>query len=111
MGGAILMNGYIYASGDRNRKWFCADWETGEIKYESTELSKGTIIEADGLLYVYSEKGELALLEPSAGSFKIISKTLIKLGSEQHWAHLVISKGVLYVRHGNALMAFDIKKK
>ncbi|MCX6309710.1 MAG: PQQ-like beta-propeller repeat protein, partial [Bacteroidia bacterium] len=29
MGGAILMNGYIYASGDRNRKWFCADWATG----------------------------------------------------------------------------------
>lgn len=111
VGGAVLLNGYIYASGDRNRKWFCADWETGEIKQESTELDKGTIIEAEGLLYVYTEKGQLALLQPLAGGFKIISKTQIKLGSDQHWAHLVIKNGVLYVRHGNALMAFNIKKK
>jgi len=111
MGGAILMNGYIYASGDRNRKWFCVDWATGEIKFESTELDKGVVIEADGLLYVYTEKGEIALLEPLAGSFKIISRAPIKLGSEQHWAHPVIKDGVLYVRHGTALMAFDLKKK
>ncbi len=110
MGGAILRNGYIYASGDRNRKWFCVDWATGEIKYESTDLDKGVIIEADDLLYVYTEKGEIALLEPLAGSFKIISKALIKLGSEQHWAHPVIKDGVLYIRHGTALMAFNIKK-
>lgn len=111
MGGAILKNGYIYASGDRNRKWFCADWATGEIKFESTELDKGDIIEADGLLYVYTEKGEVGLLEPLAGSFKIISKFKVTLGSEQHWAHPVIKNGVLYVRHGTALMAFNIKKK
>lgn len=111
MGGAILKNGYIYASGDRNRKWFCADWATGEIKFESTEMDKGDIIEADGLLYVYTEKGEVGLLEPLAGSFKIISKFKITLGSEQHWAHPVIKNGVLYVRHGTALMAFNVKKK
>lgn len=111
MGGAVLKNGYIYASGDRNRKWFCADWETGAIKQESTELDKGVIIEADNMLYVYTEKGEIALLEPLAGGFKIISRASIKLGSDQHWAHPVIKNGVLYVRHGTALMAFDIKKK
>jgi len=111
IGGAVLYNGYIYASGDRNRKWFCMDWNTGEIKFESTALDKGTVIEADGLLYIYTEKGELALVEPLAGSFKVISKFKIKLGADQHWAHLVIKNGVLYVRHGTALMAFNIKKK
>ena len=110
-GGAILKDGYLYASGDRNRKWFCVDWKTGEIKFESTELDKGAVIEADNLLYAYTEKGEIALLEPLGGSFKIISKASIKLGSDQHWAHPVIKNGVLYVRHGTALMAFNIKKK
>ncbi|HET9571748.1 MAG TPA: PQQ-binding-like beta-propeller repeat protein [Bacteroidales bacterium] len=109
-GGAILKNGFIYASGDRNRKWFCADWATGEIKFETTELDKGAIIEADDLLYVYTEKGDIALLEPLAGSFKIIGKAQIKLGTDQHWAHPVINNGVLYIRHGTALMAFNIKK-
>ncbi len=73
-------------------------------------LDKGTVIEAEDLLYIYSEKGELALIKPEAGSFKIISQTKIAKGSEQHWAHLVIKNGTLFVRHGNALMAFNIKK-
>jgi outer membrane protein assembly factor BamB len=110
-GGAILKDGYLYGSGDRNRKWFCLDWATGEIKYETTDLDKGAVIEADNLLYAYTEKGEIALIEPLAGSFKIISRATIKLGTDQHWAHPVIKNGVLYVRHGTALMAFDIKKK
>jgi len=53
----------------------------------------------------------VALVEPLAGSFKVISKFKIKLGTDQHWAHLVIKNGILYVRHGTALMAFNIKKK
>jgi len=110
LGGAVLHNGYLYASGDRNRRWFCVDWNTGDITFESTELDKGTIIEAENLFYVYTEKGELALLKPEQGRFSIVSRTKITKGSEQHWAHLVINNGVLYVRHGNALMAFDIKK-
>jgi hypothetical protein len=33
----------------------------------------------------------------------------ITLGTNQHWAHPVIYKGVLYLRHGDTLMAFNIK--
>jgi len=32
------------------------------------------------------------------------------LGSEQHWAHPVINKGILYVRHGNVLIAYKISE-
>lgn len=110
MGGVILKDGYLYGSGHNNRRWFCVDWETGEIKQESREIDKGTVIAADGMLYAYTERGELVLIEPLPGSFNIVSQTEIKLGSEQHWAHLVISNGVLYVRHGNALIAFNIRK-
>ncbi len=111
MGGAVLLNGYVYASGHKNRKWFCLDWESGEIKHESKELDKGAVIAADNMLYAYTERGELALIEPLPGSFRVVSKTMITLGSEQHWAHPVIHNGILYVRHGKALMAFDIRKK
>ena len=108
IGGAVLVNGYIYGSGDRNRRWFCVDWETGEITHDSRELGKGTVIAADGMLYAYTERGELALIKPLPGSFEVVSTTEITLGSEQHWAHLVIDDGILYVRHGNALMAFNL---
>ncbi len=110
LGGAVLVDGYLYASGDRNRRWFTIDWQSGEITYETREIDKGNIIAADGMLYVYTERGELALLEPLDGSFRVVSETDITLGSDQHWAHLVIDDGILYVRRGNALMAFDIRQ-
>jgi len=109
IGGAVLYNGFIYCAGDRNRKWMVVDWKTGETKMESTMLDKGTVIMADKMLYAYTDKGELALIQPEAGSMKLISKMMITKGSNEHWAHLVINNGTLYVRHGNALMAFNIK--
>lgn len=109
-GGAVLVDGYIYGSGDRNRRWFGVDWNTGDVVHESRDIDKGTVIAADGMIYAYTERGELALIEPQAGNFNIVSQTQIELGSDQHWAYLVINNGILYVRHGNAIMAYDIRK-
>ncbi len=109
MGGAILINDYIYGAGHNNRSWFCVDWKTGETLSESRDIAAGTVIYADGMIYAYTQRGELALLEPLSGSFRVVSQIPVELGSEQHWAHLVINNGILYVRHGNALMAYDIK--
>jgi outer membrane protein assembly factor BamB len=109
-GGAVYHNGYIYGAGDRNRRWFSVDWKTGEIKHESREIDTGTPIMADGMIYAYTERGELALIEPLDGSFRVVSKTEVKLGSDQHWAHLLIHNGILYLRHGNAIMAYDVRK-
>ena len=110
MGGTVLVDGYIYGSGDRNRRWFCVDWETGETVYRSRDIDKGTVIYAYGRLYCYTERGELALVEPSPDGFIVRGQTEITLGSAQHWAHLVIDSGVLYVRRGNSLMAFKISR-
>lgn len=109
MGGAVLHNGYIYGSGDRNRFWYCVDWETGQNKWQSREVAKGTTIMADNMLYLYSERGELALVEPSPNGFVLRGKAEVTHGAEQHWAHLVVHNGRLYVRRGNALIAYRIK--
>ena len=109
MGGAVLVDGYIYGSGQNNRFWEKVDWETGETIYRSSDIAKGTVIWADGRLYCYSDRGELALIEPSPDGFIIRGQTNIALGSGQHWAHLVIDNGLLYLRRGNALMAYRIQ--
>ena len=109
MGGAVLVDGYIYGSGDTNREWMCLDWETGEQMYASDEISKGVVITADGMLYCYSERGELALAEATPEGFELAGETRVTEGSDQHWAHPAIRDGVLYVRHGDALIAYRIK--
>jgi len=109
IGGAVVVDGYIYGSGDNTRDWQCTDWKTGEQKYASQAIAKGNIIYADGMLFCYSEKGELALAPATPLGFNIAGKCKVELGSAQHWAHLVINNGRLFVRHGKSLIAYKIK--
>ena len=109
IGGAVVVDGYIYGSGDNTRDWQCTDWKTGEQKYASQAMAKGNLIYADGMLYCYSEKGELALVPATTQGFNIASKTKVELGTAQHWAHIVINNGKLFVRHGKSLIAYKIK--
>ena len=108
MGAAMLFDGYIYGSGHKSRGWFCYDWKTGEEKFNSTELGNGVIIMVADKLIIYSDRGELALVNPTPEKLDIISKTKVEFGTAQHWAHPVVHNGVLYVRHGKSLIAYKI---
>ncbi|MGW8314569.1 MAG: PQQ-binding-like beta-propeller repeat protein [Bacteroidales bacterium] len=109
MGGAVLVNGYIYGSGDNHSQWRCIDWETGKETFASGEIAKGVVIFADGMLYCYSERGELALVSADPAGYQVKGRTRVTPGSAQHWAHPVIRDGVLYVRHGNAIVAYKVR--
>ncbi len=111
MGGFIIKDGYIYGSKYEKRVWNCIDIRNGNILYNSNKLTDGVIIWADGLFYCYSEQGDMALVDATPSAFNVISRFKITLGTGPHWSHPVIHKGRLYVRHGTALMAFDIKAK
>jgi outer membrane protein assembly factor BamB len=113
-GGMVELNGRIYASNWLNNSsgnWICVDWNTGRTIYETpwAKLGKGSIITADGMLYVYEEKrGTLALVKPG-NEFTIVSSFPITYGTREHWSHPVISDGVLYLRRGTTLAAFDLR--
>jgi outer membrane protein assembly factor BamB len=108
IGAMLKIGNYAYGSGDNNKFWFCVDWKTGDIKYSDRTLGIGNVIANDGMLYCYSDRGELALVRATPDKFDIVGSTKITLGTEQHWSHPVIHKGVLYLRHGNTLMAYKI---
>jgi len=111
IGGAVKIGDYVYASGDANKFFFCVDWKTGETKYKVSELAPCIVIAADGMLYCYSEadNGLMALVKPNPNKFELASKFNVTLGSGRHWAHPVIHQGVLYLRHGEVLMAYKVK--
>jgi len=111
LGGVVLLNERIYGSGDFNKNWYALDWYTGQVLHTSKELKKGNIITSEGMLFWYSQSGEVAMVEPQADTFNIISKFKVPFGNAQHWAHLVIDKDKLFVRHGNSLMVYKIGKK
>ena len=112
MGGLVKLGDYVFGS-CRRELWYCVNWYTGEIMYAETGLGvMGVTVYADGMLYCYSESGEMALVKPDTDRFNVVSKFNVPVKEEErgpHWAHHAIYKGVLYVRHNNTLMAYKVK--
>jgi len=112
--GVILHDGHLYGSNWYNNKqgrWVCMVWDTGEIKYVDEWDTKGALVMADGMLYAYNERGNVSLVKPDPDGFEGISQFRITKGAGPHWAHPFISDGKLLMRHGDVLFVFDIKEK
>ena len=112
-GGYLRIGDYIYGSNWLNNgmgNWVCLDWNSGKTMYETEWFNKGPIISDGEMLYCQEEKkGNFALVKVDPGKFVVSSMFKIPLGTGPYWAHPVICNGVLYIRHGNALMAYDVK--
>jgi outer membrane protein assembly factor BamB len=113
-GGVVLVNGHIYGAswrGNGNGNWVCIDFSTGNPCYDTHWEHKGSIVYADGMLYCYNEKGSVGLVPATPKKFEVRSSFKVTKGSGPHWAHPVVAGGRLYIRHGHALMAYDIKAR
>lgn len=106
-GGALLIHGRIYGAALK-KTWYALDVASGEILASIPRLGQGAVVYADGLLYGYIDSGDVLLVDPDPESFRVISRFAITAGNGQHWSHPVIAGRVLYIRHGDALMAYDI---
>ena len=109
LGGIILHEGSLYSSTYNKKEWYCLDAGSGNLNYISDKVSGGALIFADGLFYCYGMDGVLALVEADETDCSVISSFEVPLGTDQHWAHPVIHDGRLYVRHGDALMCYDLR--
>lgn len=109
-GGLIALEGYVYGASTKGR-WVCLDLRNGAVTYETRGVGMGSVIYADGMLYCYGEKGTLGLVTATPTEYRLVSSVEIPGGAGPHWAHPAISDGRLYVRHGTAVMAFDIRHR
>ena len=105
MGGFVIRNSKIYSSINVSKELVSLDAETGNI-LKSLNIGTGALIWADGKIYYYNQKGSVYLVDPD--NMETISSFKITKGTQEHFSHPVIHKGILYVRHGNVLLAYDI---
>jgi outer membrane protein assembly factor BamB len=113
LGGVVLLGNNVYGSTHMSKPvdvWTCVDWTTGKTLWTAKWYSRGSVISADGMLYFFEEKsGHVALVKPDASKLAIVSEFQVTKGEGPFWAHPVISKGNLYIRHGDVLMVYQIK--
>ncbi|MBN2237279.1 MAG: PQQ-binding-like beta-propeller repeat protein [Bacteroidales bacterium] len=108
MSGVVSLGDYEYGGGTRKPILMRIHKKTGEID-ESLKIGTGTIIEAEGLLYYYNQKGNVMLINPKPEGMEVISSFTISKGQKEHFAHPVIHHGILYIRHGEHISAYDIR--
>jgi outer membrane protein assembly factor BamB len=115
VGGAVLLGNLIFSSThDTNSmgRWICVDWNSGKTLWINKWYNKGSVISADGMLYIYEEKtGNVGLVNPGSDKLDVISNFRITKGSGPYWAHPIINKGRLFIRHGEYLAVYSVKSK
>ncbi len=113
-GGVVKIGEYLFGSNwqtNNSGNWMCLDWQTGKTMYETKWFNKGSVISADGLLYCLEEKsGNLAIVRPNPEKFEVISSVKVKKGSGPYWAHPAIFNGKLFIRHGENLAVYNLRK-
>jgi len=110
MQGTVLVDGCIYGTAQSGKRGLvCLDWETGEVHWNADSVGQASVVAADGTLYVYGQNGTMYLVEPSPAAFRPKGLFTVSQGTAEHWAHPTVAHGRLYIRHGDALMAYDVK--
>ncbi len=111
-GGVVFVDGALYGSWYRRDKgWACLDAGTGQIRYQTSDLAMGSVLYADGRLYCLSQEGEMALIQPGAGSFEFKGRfRLVPDRTSDAWTHPVICDRRLYLRYHEDLFCFDVRR-
>ena len=105
--GFVVLDGLLYTTME-NRKLLALDTETGGIRHSVRAVS-GSIVHADGKLFIYGHNGRLQLFGLEGGKPELRSEMRISHGTGHHFSFPVIADGIMYIRRGDALMAFDLR--
>lgn len=102
---SVLVDGHIYGFDNASLK--CIVAETGEQKWVHRGYGKGSLIAADGLLYILSDQGQLILAEATPAGFQ--EKGKVKVMEGKTWTSPVISHGRLYLRDEDEMIVLDVR--
>ena len=122
-GGVVLVGGNIYGYSERVG-WVCQEFTTGKALWDERNAvdGGGSIISADGRLYLYSDQGEVVLLAANPKEWTEISRFKIPEVSKLRqteatsqsagvWAHPAIADGRLFLRDDELIFCYDIRAK
>ncbi len=107
--GIIKIGNHIYGSTESQRNLTGIDINTGKLT-ETLKTGKGSIASHKGLIYYYTLRGEVIIVKPKNGKPEFIKSFNVNKGTGEHYAYPVIENNMLFIRHGNTILAYDIKK-
>lgn len=106
-GGIVKIGEYMYSNG--GGALMCMHFKTGKIAWQNRSVGKGSLIYADGMLYVFSEGHEVALVEANPEAYHEHGRFKINGHGRPSWAHPVLAGGRLYLRDQEWLGAYEVR--
>jgi len=106
-GGLVVVDGALFTTVKGNRL-VSLDPESGEVS-DTLRVPTGSIIFADSKFIIYGNNGTTTLVNYQEGEMEIGGSFKVHGGTGQHFSHPVLAHGVLYIRHGDALMAYQVQ--
>jgi outer membrane protein assembly factor BamB len=103
---SIALDGYIYGFDAATLR--CMDARTGERGWAKRGLGKGSLILADGMFIVLSERGKLVLLEATSEDYRELAAHQVLEG--RCWTPPSLWEGRLYLRNHTDMVCLDLRE-
>jgi outer membrane protein assembly factor BamB len=101
---SVYVAGHLYGFDDSTLK--CIEPVTGAERWKQRGFGKGSLLVADGHLWVLSDRGELALVELGPGGYREKARAQVLEGKT--WTVPTLAGKRLYVRSESELVALDV---
>lgn len=127
----IHIDGYLYGSSGRhetNAELRCIELATGNVKWSVPDLTRSSLMYADGHFFCLSEDGTLRLLKVNPEKYEPVAEVVLegaapripqadfgfgppRLLKPPAWAAPILSHGLLYVRGRDRLVCLEVIPK
>jgi len=114
IGGSVRIGEYLY--GTAGPVLVCVEFATGTIKWEDRSIGAGSVLSADGRLYLHGEtRGDVALVEATPEGYRekgrFTPPEVPDRGPSRSWAYPVVANGRLYIRDLGSLWCYDVEAR
>ena len=106
-GGLVAVDGSLFTTVKGN-KLVLLDPENGVVT-DTLKVATGSIIFADNKFIIYGNNGTTNLVNYKQGEMEIGGEFKVSGGNGHHFSHPVVANGIMYIRQGDALMAYRVK--
>ena len=101
---SVVHEGHAYGFDEKTLK--CVDLSSGETRWRKRDLGHGSLIYADGLLFVLGEAGQLALVEATPEDYREQGSLQILEGKT--WTAPTLVNGMLYLRNEKEMVSVKV---
>jgi hypothetical protein len=105
----VRVGGHLYGSSDVGGGMLvCFDLRAGELRWKQRGLGKGTVLAADGVLVLLSDRGKLSLAEATPEGYR--EKAQWQPFDGRTWTMPSLAGGLLYLRDEEEVICVDLRQ-